>query len=97
MANKKFDAREYMAAIEPPTFIDLQGVEHVGKSLSFRETLTLAQSFEGAFSAEATEDVASVVTRICDAVGIPAEEVLKLPINGVRQVIESFFASLLGS
>lgn len=95
MSNKKFDAREYLAANAPPTFIDVDGTEYVGKIMSFTETLKLAKRYEESFgkadSTATEEDLIQAVTEICTAVNIPADKVLNLPFPAVTQILQSFF------
>lgn len=88
-----FDSRSAVAALEPPVFIAPDGATYTGRILSYVEYQRVKPDIlrwaEGRFGEDETEE--SVIRRLLDAIGIPAEPVLALPMETVTEALLDFF------
>lgn len=92
-----FKARDYVEAMSPPAFEDLDGEVHIGRLLSFEEVLPLQEKLDQL--TEETVDVEkmkAIITEICEKVNIPAEKVLALPPKVMMRAVLHFFTSMFG-
>lgn len=88
-----FNADEYLATLEVPT-ITIGGVEYKGKLLTFNEALSLQLVLSGLDTSN-VESVKDAVTKICDAVQIPSDVVLQLPVAVALKAVTNFLAVLI--
>lgn len=95
-----FNAKEWLASMEPVVFIDLDGVEHKGKVVSGPEVTPLLDGVQklqdGYYTAEKREEFYDFVRQVCKVVNIPAEKVLVLPQNGIVAAVLNLLGCLSG-
>lgn len=92
-----FNAKEYLASLQPPTYIDSRGVEHVGNMIPFNSVLPHIQTLS---SDDVTEEqIRSIVPVVVEQLGFApsvADDILSLPLEGIGECLTSFFLSIQG-
>ena len=90
-----FDAKKFTEALQPPSFIDLDGTAHTGRFLSYEETLSWSERLDKvAFDpSQKADDKRAELRALCDALGLPAEKLMALPRPTLIAALESFFGS----
>jgi hypothetical protein len=86
-----FDAKAFLAAWEPPTFVDLDGNKHVGRLWSHKEFLEWLDVFRK-WDAGTLEDPEGALRKLIESLGLPAEPVLALPEPALQAALADFFA-----
>lgn len=88
-----FDAREYLRALQPPQFVDLEGTTHTGRVLSVEEVPDLVERMNVYGELRARDEKAAALKEIAEFCGYPYDQVKRLPESGIAELLADFFGS----
>lgn len=97
-----FDARAAAAALEPPSFTDLDGQQHPGRLVSIQQLMPIYPDIERFFSQDGFklpadyEQFESFVTKVCALADLPADKLLALPQNILSAALTNILGCLRG-
>lgn len=90
-----FDARKFTDELKPPAFTDLDGETHIGRHLSFEQTLEWSERLATvAYDPNQPADQKKQeITALAAAFGFPPAKLLALPRPALIAAFMDFFAS----